>query len=183
MDLQEAEKGSSEPEEHVLDPHEPEPVVITPFHFGLLCVASLGLYTIWWQFKCWRYFKLKEESDTFPAVRALLFLFFGISLFEKITQYSRVYDYKVNYNPIAIWAACLCINFSGYLPSPFFLLGLFAFAPMIWPLQALNFYFTGNKNGYVNDKLNHRQIVLLVAGIVCWALIIAGLVFDKDLPK
>jgi len=185
MDLQQPETENPEPEEHILDPNEPEPVVITPFHFGLLCFCTFGIYHVWWQFKCWRYFKLKEDADTFPVIRALFFLFFGIELFNKIAIYSESQEpgHKVKYNSVLVWLACLGINFMGYLPSPYFLFGIFTFLPMMVPLMELNFYFTGNKNGYKEDKLNDRQTILIVLGIACWLLMIFGLFFDKNIPK
>jgi hypothetical protein len=182
MDLQQSEDGNSD--ENVLDPNEPYPVVIAPFYFALLSVATFGLYVVWWQFKCWRYFKQKEQSDIMPALRALFFLFFGIELFNKIATCCRQYDHQVSYNTVVLWLACLLINFAGYLPSPFFLLGILTFAPVLLAVQEFNFYFTANKNGYRDDKLTDRQILLLVMGALFWALMIYGLLFDKtSLPK
>ena len=183
MDMNDPASGNTDPDENTLDPNEPYPVVIKPFHFGLLCVATLGIYHIWWQYKCWKYFKEKEQLDIFPAVRAIFFLFFGVALFSRIAIYCKEYDHQANYNPIVIWGTCIGINLFGYLPIPVSLLSLFAFVPMIWPLREFNFYFTGNKNGYRGDKLNDRQMILIALGIVCWFFLVYGLVYGKDLPK
>ena len=208
MDLSEHDNNeTSAEEEYVLAPNEPEPIVIAPFHFVLLSLASMGLYFIWWQFKCWTYFNeveninkppVKEDGSPadfdwrvlllkiwhLPALRAILFVFFGIELFNKIQQYCLRYDHKVSYNPILIWITCIGINALGYLQIPFSLLSSLAFVPIILPVQELNFYFTGNKNGYRNDKLNDRQILLIVIGLFLWSLLIYGLLHPEiQAPK
>jgi len=215
MDLSEQDNNETgAEEEYVLDPNEPEPVVIAPFHFVLLSLASMGLYLIWWQFKCWTYFNAVENIDKhvfseaeapddsgwqllwyklrpllfkiwhLPALRAVLFVFFGIELFNKIQQYCLRYDHKVSYNPILIWLTCIGINALGYLQIPFSLLSSLAFAPIVLPVQELNFYFTGNKNGYRDDKLNDRQILLLLMGLFFWTVLIYGLLHPEiQAPK
>jgi len=184
MDLESHENENPEGEENVLDPNEPYPVVIKPLYFALLSVATFGVYVVWWQYKCWRYFKERERLNIWPGLRALFFLFFGIDLFNKIAAYCRQYDHRVSYNSTFIWLACLGINLMGYLPSPFFLLGMLTFVPVLLAVQEMNFYFTGNKNGYRDDKLNDRETLLLVLGAACWAMMIYGLIYDKaNLPR
>jgi hypothetical protein len=166
--------------ENELDPNEPYPVVINPFHFALLCLATMGVYCIWWQYKCWVYFRDKEKSNTLPALWALLFLILAlplIPLLSKISAYCRLYTQKVMFNPIVIWLACLSINFAGYFMKdshPVFapLVGVFIFAPLILPVMEFNFYFTGNRMGYKGDKFNSRQVVLLIFGAFLWAAVI-----------
>ena len=182
MDLQDAENGSAEPDEHVLDLNEPYPVVISPFHFVLLSVATFGMYTVWWQYKCWRYFKQKENSDSIPILWTLLFFILALSvvpLFNKIQGYCSSINHRVRYNSFALWAAVLVINYGpAYLKTPFQLLQGLIFIPFILPVMELNFYFTGNYNGYKDDKLNSRQIILLVLGVFFWVstikLILSG---------
>jgi len=172
MDLHEAESGNMEPDENVLSPNEPYPVVISPFHFVLLGLATFGVYVIWWQYKCWKYFKEKEKSDSVPVLWTLLYFIFGLSLiplFQKIEVYCVSVNHKVRYNAFALWAAVLAINFGPvYLKTPFQLLQGLIFVPFILPVIELNYYFTGNYLGYKDDKLNNRQIVLLVLGAFFW---------------
>ena len=162
-------------DEPILGPNNSEPVVINPFHFTLLWLATLGIYAIWWQYKCWKYFKETEGEDIWPGVRAVLFLLFGIELFEKIKKYCLEYEPEVSYNPIAIWAAVIAVNIIARLPSPYLWFSILGFIPFLFPVRELNFYFTGSKNGYKDDKLNDRQIMILVLGVLFWLLIIVSL--------
>jgi hypothetical protein len=187
MSLDSPEIENTVEEEHELDPNEPYPVVISPFHFVLLCIATMGLYTFWWQYKSWKYFKEKENSSIIPPVWGLLFFIFGIPLFNKIEAYCKMYDHKVMYNSVLVWLACMVINIGGYLlrdshPIIGLVLGAFLFTPMILPVMEFNFYFTANRNGYKGDKLNNRQIVLLVIGGFLWATVINAILTGNFPP-
>ena len=180
MNLESDETANAVDQENELDPNEPYPVVIAPLHFALLCFATMGLYCIWWQYKCWVYFKEKEKSNIIPPIWALLFIIFAatlIPLLNKITSYCKLYNHKVMFNSIVVWLACMSINFGGYLlkevhPLRSLLTGILIFVPLILPVMEFNFYFTGNRNGYKDDKLTSRQIMLLVLGTFMWAGII-----------
>ena len=161
--------------EYVSGPNDLEPVVIAPFHFTLLWIATLGIYAIWWQYKCWKYFQEKEKLDIWPGVRAVLFLVFGIELFQRIGNYCLRYESEISYSPVAVWASIIGVNIIARFPSPFFWLSLLGFIPFLFPVREFNFYFTGNKNGYVDDKLNDKQVLLLVMGVIFWVLIIVSL--------
>jgi hypothetical protein len=189
MDLQSPETGNTEvdEQEYELGPNEPYPVVIAPLHFILLCIATMGVYTFWWQYKSWKYFKEKEGSGIIPFLWGLLFFIFGIPLLNKIEAYCRLYNHKVMYNSILIWLACMGINLAGYVvrithPLRGLLIGLFIFVPLILPVMEFNFYFTGNRNGYKNDKLNTRQIMLLVVGAFLWTALIQAILTGNFPP-
>lgn len=175
-DIPEQENPEIKHDEYVLGPNDLEPVVINPFHFVLLFFATMGVYSVWWQYKCWKYFKEKEKADTLPALRAILFIFFGIELLNKIAYYCREYDHKVKYNSVATWSVIIIFKLLSGLPEPYLWVSLLEVIPTLLPVRELNFYFTGNKNGYVNDKLNDRQIMLLVLGSILWVLVIFSIV-------
>lgn len=179
-DNQEYDTPNEINEEPAKDAYKPEPVVINPFHFTLLWLATLGIYAIWWQYKCWQYFNEVEKEDWLPGVRAVLFLFFGIELFEKIKRYCLEYEPDVSYNSIAVWATVVGVNIIARFPSPYFWFSILGFIPFLFPVRELNFYFTGNKNGYKDDKLNDRQILLLFLGVIFWMLVIASVLMGND---
>ena len=114
MNAESPEIENSAEEENQLDPNEPYPVVINPLHFILLCIATMGFYAIWWQYKCWVYFKEKEKSNILPALWALSFVFVAIPvipLLNKIADYCKIYSHRVMYNSIIMWLACFGINY------------------------------------------------------------------------
>lgn len=38
--------------------------------FAALCLATGGLYSLWWQYKTWRFFKQCQQSGIWPVARA-----------------------------------------------------------------------------------------------------------------
>ncbi len=175
MNYQNEYRESSETADDIFGPGNPYPVVIKPMHFILLSFCSLGLYNIWWQYKCWKYFKDKENLDIMPAARSIIFLIFGAELFDKIADYGQQVGHQVSYNSRVLWLLCIGINLLGRLPSPYYLISILSFLPLLPPVKAFNYYFTGNNEGYKDDNLNPRQILLVIAGCVCWLLIIGAM--------
>jgi len=51
--------------------------------FILLHVLSGGLYGLWWIYKSWKFFKVKEASDIWPIPRAIFSFFFWDSYLIK----------------------------------------------------------------------------------------------------
>ena len=187
MDYQDNELeplGTDEQDE--LDTNEPYPVVIAPLHFALLCIATMGLYMVWWQYKCWKYFEEKEKTNIYPALLAFLFFVLAaplIPLFNKIAAYCKTYNHRVMYNSISLWLTCVAINFLGYeFRNQVPMLGILVFLPFIPAVMEFNFYFTGNRNGYKGDKLNRRQIGLLIIGAFLWAGIINAILTGNFPP-
>ncbi len=179
-DMPEFENPEEENNPPVPGSYQPEPIVINPYHFTLLWLATIGIYAIWWQYKVWKYFKEVEGEDIWPGPRAVLFLFFGIELFEKIKRYCLEYEPDVSYNSIAVWASVIGVNIIARLPAPYYWFSILGFIPFLFPVRELNFYFTGSKNGYVDDKLNDRQILLLLLGAGFWLIIVASLFMGID---
>ncbi len=46
--------------------------VISVNKFIFLSLISFGLYPIWWMFKAWRFFLIKDKLNIMPAARAIL---------------------------------------------------------------------------------------------------------------
>jgi hypothetical protein len=47
-----------------------------PIVFFFLCFFTLGLYSLWWQYRTWRFFKEKDNLDVYPVARSFFFNFF-----------------------------------------------------------------------------------------------------------
>ncbi len=52
--------------------------VISVNKFIFLSLISFGLYPIWWMFKAWRFFLIKDKLNIMPAARAIFSIFFYI---------------------------------------------------------------------------------------------------------
>ncbi|HHP6486771.1 TPA: hypothetical protein ACSE37_001147, partial [Acinetobacter baumannii] len=49
--------------------------VISVNKFIFLSLISFGLYPIWWMFKAWRFFLIKDKLNIMPAARAIFSIF------------------------------------------------------------------------------------------------------------
>lgn len=46
--------------------------LIGPYKFILLHTLSFGLYGLWWMYKSWKFFTLKEKLELKPVIRGIL---------------------------------------------------------------------------------------------------------------
>lgn len=150
--------------------------------FILFYFLSLGLYGIWWMYKSWKFFQEKDKLDIWPAARAIFAIFFAYSLFDEIQRYAQANGYQKSFSSGGMFAAFLLLNFSSRLPDPIGWLSLLAFLPLLPPLNALNYAISHSEEyeGVFSSRLNNRQVVLVVLGVLFWALIIIGLFFAEE---
>ena len=147
--------------------------------FFFLSFITFGLYSIWWFYKAWRFFKQLENSRSHPVIRAVLGIFFFIPLTNKIINLAKRKSYQKNYSPTLLFIAYLFTISLSYLPAPFSLISIFASVFLIEPFKALNFVKI-NSTGYEvveQNSFNERQIFLIVIGSLWWLLILISSFF------
>ena len=76
--------------------------IIDPERFILLSILSFNLYTVWWAYKTWRFFKYKDNLDIYPALRAIFGIFYLASLFNKIKTYAGEKGHNFEYNSVGL---------------------------------------------------------------------------------
>jgi len=156
-----------------------EQKIINANKFIFLSIISFGLYEIWWTYKAWRFFNQKEKLNINPAVRTIFSVFFLISLFNKILRFAKEKGYYNSYSSILLFVGVFVINLSIYLHHSFFLLiAIFGFVFFIPPFMALNFAKRNSTDFIVTKQtsFNGRQIVLIVIGVIFWALILLAFI-------
>lgn len=148
--------------------------------FVILAILSMGLYTFWWSYKEWRFFKEKENTNILPAVRALFGIVFLISLFTKILAYAKENNYQKSYSSVFLFLGYISVSFLAYLPDPFWLLAFAYFLFFIPAFSAINFAKRNDETIIVveQEKYNVRQVVLLIVGGVWWTFILLGLMLN-----
>jgi len=156
--------------------------LISTGKFVLLCILSLGLYEMWWMYKSWKFFKIKDNLDILPAARAFFAIFFTGSLFEKILRYAKINGYKSDYSSTSLFVLFIVLNLLSKLPDPYWMISFFSIVCLIQPHQALNFAISNSEKyeGVYRNGLNPRQIVLIVICVIFWILMIAGLTMPID---
>jgi hypothetical protein len=115
----------------VAAPYIEEQKVLSTTKFVVLCVLTAGLYTVWWQYKAWRFFKQRQQSDTWPAVRAIFSVFTIYELLKYIKQFTLRQSLPVTYNPGNAAAGYIILSLLSRLPDPLWVIAVFSCIPLI----------------------------------------------------
>lgn len=154
-----------------------EQYIISVNKFIVLSVLSFGLYELWWIYKSWRFFQQKDKLDIMPAIRAILSIFFLISLFNRIKNFANTTGSKSSYSSVSLFIGIFLSNLLVLLPDPVWLLSTLNFVFFIPAFTALNYAKQNSKNLSVTIQAdyNGRQIAVIIAGIILWALVLLGM--------
>lgn len=156
---------------------EPYPL-ISPTKFLVLCLLSLGLYGLWWQYKTWRFFKHWQQNDNWPVARAIFSLFTFNELLRNINQFA--YETVGNTplpNTTMLAAGYIALNLLGRLPDPLWIVALGASGFVLPAFRAFReaMLQSPGHGGYDQPRFSTRQVVALVLGGLGWTLVLAGL--------
>jgi hypothetical protein len=160
-----------------VDPQE----LISLNKFIFLSIISFGLYEIWWTYKAWRFYKQKDGLDIMPAARALFGIFFTASLFREVLDHAEKEGYQETYSPGGLFAGFFIFNILSRLPKPFWIISVFSFICFIPPFKALNYARKNSKDIIIKEQnsFNTKQAILIIVGIIFWALVILGLIMTN----
>lgn len=152
--------------------------LISPNKFLLLCVLSLGLYGMWWQYKTWRFFRQWQQTDTWPVMRAIFSLFTFHELLRTINQFARhAGNSEPIQNPGGLVAGYVVLSLLARLPEPLWLVSLGASAFLVPAFRAFREIMlqTPAYGGRDQEHFSARQLVAMSLGLVCWSLVVVGL--------
>ncbi|MCU4581236.1 DUF4234 domain-containing protein [Acinetobacter gyllenbergii] len=155
--------------------------IISMKKFIVLSIISFGLYQIWWMFKAWRFFAIKDNLKIMPAVRAIFSIFFLYSLFNKIQSYAQENGYTRSFSAAWMFVGYLLITFACNLPDPYWLISLFNFIFMIPAFVAFNYAKTQSDevNSLIQEKFSTAHVVVIIIGSLLWLLVLAGLLMGS----
>ncbi|NIE95889.1 hypothetical protein F3J02_05250 [Acinetobacter sp. Tr-809] len=145
--------------------------------FIVLCITSFGLYQIWWMFKAWRFFAIKDNLNIMPAARAIFSIFFLYSLFNKIQNYAQENGYTRSFSSARMFFGYLIVAFAYHLPDPYWLIALLNFIFLIPAFVAFNYAKTHAEqvHGIIQEKPSTAHLVIIILGSLWWFLVLLGL--------
>ncbi len=154
--------------------------IVTLQKFVILSFISFGVYPIWWMYKTWKFFKVKDNLDIMPVPRAIFAIFFLNGLFEKIQGFAQSKGYTKSFSSIGCFLGVIALNVTGRLPEPYFLVSILSFLFFIPAVEALNFGIRNSEGYEIRDTeyFNARQLILIILGGIFWALVLIGLSVD-----
>jgi hypothetical protein len=134
--------------------------------FIFLSIITFGIYELIWAYRSWKYIKEKENLDIMPFWRTFFFPFFMYGLSKKILSYAKKEKYKHNYSPATITFFWIFIYLFSRAESFLFYISFLTFIPLLFPLNASNYYWGKNSNNSVVRKMNVWQIILMVIYVI-----------------
>lgn len=151
--------------------------IISLKRFIFLSIISLGLYELWWIFKAWRFFAIKDHLNIMPAARAIFSIFFLYFLFKKIREYAKAQGDVQEFS--AGWMYIGYILFAlvfANLPDPYWLISSVSFMFLIPAFVALNHAKKQDDqlNAVIQEKFNIAQIFVIIIGSIFWILLLIG---------
>jgi hypothetical protein len=156
--------------------HEEVEPLLTSTKFGILCLATAGLYSIWWQYKAWRFFKQRQQSAIWPVARVLFSLSTINELLKNIGRFSASVGLPPAYSAGNLAAGYIVLSLLARLPAPYWLVAVLSFTFLLAPfqqfanaLQQSPEYATREQSGF-----STRQVLVLAAGGLLWAMALYG---------
>lgn len=147
--------------------------------FILLSVGTLGLYELFWFYKIWYLFKLKDKSRIRPSLRALFAPFFIWSLARRINQLLKKEHITFSSNPFLLGLIYVLFCLTAFLPDPFWIVSFLAFWPLLPLLKGLNLYWEKQEKEKLPIKpFKVWQSILLGLGITLSVVAILAMIAD-----
>lgn len=149
------------------------------WRFLLFNLFTLGGYTHWWAYRCWKGIKLRDGSDIWPLARGIFLPFTLVGLISDINLH-RVFS-DAGRAPLGGWlggAYFFCTSLS-LLAAPFNLLswlGLAFLLPVLMEMRALSRPRTLEEKG----RWGLRHIALLLAGVLLWTAVLLGAQWNSE---
>lgn len=162
------------------------PIHLTPSNkFILFYIFTFGLYGIWWMYKTWAFFKVKENSKIWPVARAIFVVFFIYELFEKIKRFAKSNNHEVGYASEGLFGGYVVLFLASKLPDPYWLISVLSFLCFLQPINAFNQAISNSDlyDANINSGFSGRQIALLIFGAIWWLLNIIVLTMGDDISN
>ncbi|UYZ64284.1 hypothetical protein [Hymenobacter weizhouensis] len=156
-------------------------VLISSSKFILLCLLTCGLYALYWQYKAWRFLKQWQQSDIWPAVRAIFSIFTVYELLKTLQRFANRQSIPADYRAGNLAAGYIILSLLSRLPDPFWLISLLAFACL---LPAYNVFTTAllvseEVQAVEQPGFNTRQWLLIGVFGLFWLLALWGLTLPE----
>ena len=159
-----------------------EQKIISTNKFTILCIVTFGLYTIWWQYKVWRFFKQYQQSDTWPALRALFSIFTVAQLLKEVQRFGVRQSVPATYNTGGLATGYILLSLMSRLPDPVWVVAVLAFTCLIPAYKTFTGALLASQEVRATEQVSFstRQMFLLVVCGILWILSIIGMTLPEE---
>ena len=147
----------------------------------VMSLLTAGFYGLYWVYRNWRAIKIQESKKLSPFWRACFSVFYCYTLFKRILVSAAEKGFKSGSTPGTLTAVYVLFNvIYTRAPSPFDLIGILSFIPIITVNNAVRFNNLASNSEYEEQqKLTKGEILFLVFGILVWLGTIANIMFSE----
>lgn len=155
----------------------------------ILTFATLGLYTLYWNFKNWSLYRQASGDSVWPVPRALFAVFFTHSLFRNIANHDTTGERR-GWDSDSYATTLVLVMVIGYVLSwtsqgsfLFDALAMLTLIPCAMLLKQAQIEINarcGDPAGSSNEDLTAANIVWCVIGGLFWLMALAGLFIGKE---
>ena len=147
------------------------PVSVTKF--AGMSVFTLGIYPFYWFYKNWRFVEARQ-GDVWPIVRAFFGPIFYFSLLGRIDGY-RPESRPPKEVQWIVAGAYLAANATIRLPSPYWLVSILAFVPLLPAVVAINRLNDPARSAMAaNSRWRLRHVPLVLVGGLSLLLLVVS---------
>jgi hypothetical protein len=141
--------------------------------FTIFYLLTFGLYGIWWMYKSWCFFRIKDNLSICPIIRSFFSFIYSFLLFKKINYLATNLGYKKALPYQLLYFIHLIFNLLSSLPNPYWLVSILAIFSFFTPIKALNFIYKNLKDYRVieSNGLNGKEVLLLLFSALIWFLL------------
>lgn len=154
---------------------------VSPLKLVVMSLFTFGLYEVYWFYKNWQYFKLREKENISPFWRAIFGIFFCHSLFSEIREWQKELG-KGDMPAGWLAAGWIITTLLCKLPDPFWLISMgsvFFLVPVQKVVNDINRVEAPEHDP--NSKIRGVNWIGIVLGGLVFALAIFG-TFMPDNP-
>lgn len=162
--------------------------VVSKLKFTVLYLSTIGLYSIYWFYVNWRNFKVTSGEKIMPVPRAIFYIFFTHSLFDKVDANLKDKQIEYDWSPKTLASLFVILALVGSvldrlsyreIGSPLTDILSIAIIPfsllIILKVQDAINLSQNDRAGISNCKFTIYNYLWILLGIVFWMLIAVGL--------
>ncbi len=157
----------------------------------VLTVVTMGLYSIYWFYKQWKYQAGSMDKKIYPLARAIFNIFYTHSLFKRIQLASgeRGIDSNINYTSMATlyvvlgvisWfldvmdgTAASASEYTNVILVAALAIAVISMYPIIFVQRKIN-QINNDPDGAINSRFSAYNYLVIALGVVFWALVLVG---------
>jgi len=151
--------------------------IITPKKFLILHTLSMGIYTVWWVYKVWRFLIQRNDSNANAALRTVFEIVYFIPRCTQILRLAKSRGYRRTYSPTILYLLYFFFVLLSLTPPPLFLFCIMSGLFFVQPLMAFNYILSKSPelDVVIDRRFSVTETIIAVLGGIWWLLIVIGL--------